>query len=49
MLVDEQGAALKSVDPEWPMLEVEYAGRRIAVPDILVRSASISRKRSARG
>ncbi len=38
MLVDEQGASLKSVDPKWPMLEIEYAGHRVAVPDILVRS-----------
>jgi antitoxin VapB len=37
MLVDEQGASLKSVAPGWPMLDIEYAGRTLAVPDILVR------------
>jgi Xaa-Pro dipeptidase len=37
MLVDDQGASLKSVDPEWPMLQIEYQGRKVAVPDILVR------------
>lgn len=37
MLVDEHGAALKSVDPTWPLLGIEYAGHRIGVPDILVR------------
>jgi Xaa-Pro dipeptidase len=38
MLVDEHGASLKSVDPQWPMLEIDYEGRRVAVPDILVRA-----------
>jgi antitoxin VapB len=37
MLVDEQGASLKTVAPGWPMLEIEYEGRTLAVPDILVR------------
>jgi len=37
MLVTEQGATLRSVDPSWPLLEVEYEGQRLAVPDILVR------------
>lgn len=37
MLVDEQGASLKSVAPAWPMLEIEYQGHQVAVPDILIR------------
>ena len=37
MLVDEQGASLKSVAPGWPMLEIEYEGKQVAIPDILVR------------
>ncbi len=37
MLVDEQEASLKSVDPTWPMLDIEYEGRHVAVPGILVR------------
>jgi Xaa-Pro dipeptidase len=37
MLVDEQGASLKSVAPGWPMLEIEYQGHQVAVPDILIR------------
>ena len=37
MLVDEQGASLKSVAPGWPMLEIEYDGNQVAIPDILVR------------
>ena len=37
MLVDEQGASLKSVAPGWPMLEIEYEGNQVAIPDILVR------------
>jgi len=36
-LVDEQGASLKSVAPGWPMLEIEYEGNKVAIPDILVR------------
>lgn len=37
MLVDEQGANLWSVDPTWPMLQIEYEGSTVAIPDILVR------------
>ncbi|MFB0545527.1 MAG: hypothetical protein ACETWB_01330, partial [Anaerolineae bacterium] len=37
ILVDEHGASIKSVDPEWPMLEIEYEGSKVAIPDILVR------------
>jgi Xaa-Pro dipeptidase len=37
ILVDEQGASLKSVAPGWPMLEIEYEGHQVAIPDILVR------------
>jgi Xaa-Pro aminopeptidase len=37
MLVDETGASLKSVAPGWPMLEIEYEGHQVAIPDILVR------------
>jgi Xaa-Pro dipeptidase len=36
-LVDEQGATLQTVDPSWPTLEIEYQGRKTAVPDILLR------------
>ena len=38
MLVDEHGASLKSVDPTWPMLEIDYANQRVSVPDILIRA-----------
>ncbi len=37
MLVDDQRASIKSVDPEWPKLEIEYEGNKVAIPDILVR------------
>jgi hypothetical protein len=37
MLVDEQGARLKSVAPGWPMLEIEYEGNQVVIPNILVR------------
>lgn len=37
MLVDEQGASFKTVARGWPMLDIEYQGRHVAVPDILVR------------
>lgn len=37
MLVDEQGASLKSVAPGWPMLEIDYQGSKVPIPDILVR------------
>ena len=37
MLVDKQGGSLKSVAPGWPMLEIEYEGNQVAMPDILVR------------
>ena len=37
MLVDEQGASLKSVAPCWPMLEIDYQGSKVLIPDILVR------------
>jgi Xaa-Pro dipeptidase len=37
ILVDEGGASLKSVAPGWPMLEIEYEGHQVAIPDILVR------------
>jgi Xaa-Pro aminopeptidase len=37
MLVDEGGASLKSVAPGWPMLEIEYEGQKVPVPDILIR------------
>jgi Xaa-Pro aminopeptidase len=37
MLVDNQGASLKSVAPGWPMLEIEYEGSKVPIPDILVR------------
>lgn len=37
MLVNKKGAALKSVDPTWPMLNIEYEDVHVAVSDILVR------------
>jgi Xaa-Pro dipeptidase len=37
MLVDEQRTWLASVVQPWPMLEVDFSGQRLAVPDILVR------------
>lgn len=37
ILVDDQGAQIRSVDPEWPRLEIEVEGQTVAVPDILVR------------
>jgi Xaa-Pro aminopeptidase len=36
-LVDDHGATLRTVDPSWPMLDIEFQGHRVAVPDILVR------------
>jgi Xaa-Pro aminopeptidase len=36
-LVEEHGSGLITVDPTWPMLEIEYQGQKIAVPDVLVR------------
>jgi antitoxin VapB len=36
-LVTGQGASIQSADPSWPMLDIEYQGRRLAVPGILVR------------
>jgi Xaa-Pro aminopeptidase len=38
MLVNAEGARLATVDPHWPLLQVEYQGRTVSVPDILVRS-----------
>ena len=37
MLVDANRTWLASVVQPWPMLEIEFAGQRLAVPDILVR------------
>ena len=37
MLVDEQRTWLASVVQPWPMLEIEFAGQKLAIPDILVR------------
>jgi len=37
ILVDDEGAKIWSVDPQWPMLEIEYEGHVVSVPDILVR------------
>lgn len=37
ILVDEEGAQIRSVDPEWPMLDIEVEGRTVSVPNILVR------------
>jgi Xaa-Pro dipeptidase len=36
-LVGDHGATIETVDPTWPCLEIEYEGRKMAVPDILVR------------
>ncbi len=36
-LVTDEGARFQSVDPSWPMLDIEYQGRRTAIPDIMVR------------
>jgi len=38
MLVDDQGAEYVSIDPDWPMLEIEFEGNTASVPDIYVRS-----------
>jgi hypothetical protein len=37
ILVDDQGAQIRSVDPEWPRLEIEIEGQTVGVPDILIR------------
>jgi hypothetical protein len=37
MLVDEHRTWLASAVQPWPMLEIEFAGQKMAVPDILVR------------
>ncbi len=37
MLVDANRTWLASAVQPWPMLEIEFAGQRLAVPDILVR------------
>lgn len=36
ILVDERGGELITVDPTWPMLEINYQGKAVVVPDILV-------------
>ncbi|MGD0876628.1 MAG: M24 family metallopeptidase [Anaerolineales bacterium] len=36
-LVDEQGGQLITVDPTWPMLEIEYQGQKVVVPDVLLQ------------
>ncbi|HMD90740.1 MAG TPA: M24 family metallopeptidase [Anaerolineaceae bacterium] len=36
-LVEDQGSGLITVDPTWPMIEIEYQGQKIAVSDVLVR------------
>ena len=37
MLVEEDRTWLASVVQPWPMLEIEFAGKKHAIPDILVR------------
>ena len=38
MLVNDQGAEYVSIDPDWPMLDIEFEGNIVSVPDIYVRS-----------